>query len=113
MRSEAPSARRGWAVLRDGSQVLYLTTDSGPWALWVSPSLGRPELGERVYLLLTGALSALAPFFLCLLELVQRGPVAVAMNLRGKDFENVSGLPVAPRVGKPASFKSHPPAQMP
>lgn len=30
-----------------------------------------------------------------------------------QDFENVSGLPVAPRVGKPASFKSHPPAQMP
>ena len=48
MRSEAPSARWGWAVLRDGSQVLYLTADSGPLAVWVSPSLGRPELGERV-----------------------------------------------------------------
>ena len=30
-----------------------------------------------------------------------------------QDFEKVSGLPVAPRVGKPASFKSQLPAQMP
>ena len=32
---------------------------------------------------------------------------------QGQDFKKVSGLPVAPRVGKPASFKSHLPAQMP
>lgn len=38
----------GLGVLRDGSQVLYLTTDSGPQAVWVSPSLGRPELRESM-----------------------------------------------------------------
>ena len=48
MRSEALSARRAWVVLRDGPQVLYLTADGGPQAVWVSPSLGRPELGESM-----------------------------------------------------------------